>query len=48
MTKLSLHVGDKGHPFAPQVLAPNSQLEPNGTIFGPTVARIEAELKVKA
>ena len=35
MTKLSLHVGDKGHPFAPQVLAPNSQLEPNGTIFGP-------------
>ena len=24
MTKLSLHVGDKGHPFAPQALAPNS------------------------
>jgi len=35
MRKLSLLVGDKGHPFAPQVLAPNSQLEPNGTIFGP-------------
>jgi len=35
MTKLSLHVGDKGHPFAPQVLAPKSELEPNGTIFGP-------------
>jgi hypothetical protein len=27
-------VGDKGQPFAPQVLAPNSRFEPNGTIFG--------------
>ena len=35
MRKLSRHVGDKGHPFASQVLAPSGQLEPNGTIFGP-------------
>ena len=35
MRKLSLHAGDKGHSFAPKVLAPNSQLEPNGKIFGP-------------
>jgi hypothetical protein len=33
MRKLSLHVGDKGRPFASQVLAPSGQLEPNGTIF---------------
>lgn len=35
MRKLSLHVGDKGRPFASQLLAPSGQLEPNGTIFGP-------------
>jgi len=33
--KLSRHVGDKGRPFASQVLAPSDQIEPNGTIFGP-------------
>ena len=35
MRKLSLYVGDKGHPFASQVRAPSGQLESNGTIFGP-------------
>jgi hypothetical protein len=34
---LLLHVGDKGRPFASQVLAPSGQLEPNGTIFGPPI-----------
>jgi len=32
MRKLSRHVGDKGHPFASQVLARSGQLEPNDTI----------------
>ena len=32
--KLLRHVGDKGRPFASQVLAPGGQLERNGTIFG--------------
>jgi len=33
MRKLSPHVGDKGRPFASQVLAPVVNLEPNGIIF---------------
>jgi hypothetical protein len=35
MRKLLRHVGDKGRPFASQVLAPSGQSEPNGTIVGP-------------
>jgi hypothetical protein len=48
MRKLSPHVGDKGHPFAVQALAPNSQFESNGIIFELNSCENRSRVEVKA